>query len=115
MEKFKLNFELVFGAGKSLLFLMENKKKIPHIVNIKNIPNLVIPDACRFFDYFKKPLLTPLEAPENSILTMDEFNNHRVVPAKEVKINIVSDGKAITTIDLYAGFFSDFVFTGMRF
>jgi hypothetical protein len=101
MERFTITFDKVLRSGKFLLPMME-EKKMPHVVNIRNIPYLIVPDAVKFFGHYKKLIPAPIEAPESSVISIDDFNNHRIVPAQEARINIFSDGKHITVIDLHA-------------
>lgn len=101
MERFTITFDKVFRSGKFILPMMEDKK-MPHVVNIRNIPYLIVPDAVKFFNY-KKLIPAPIEAPESSVISIDDFNNHRIVPAQEARINIFTNGRYITVIDLYTG------------
>jgi hypothetical protein len=106
MERFTITFDKVLRSGKFLLSLME-EKKMPHVVNVRNIPYLIIPDAVKFFDYFKKSIQTPIENPESSIISIDNFNNYRIVPVQEARINIFTNGRHITVIDLLTAPYSD--------
>jgi uncharacterized protein YqfB (UPF0267 family) len=119
METFRFELHKVLEIGDALLSMME-KRAIPHAINIRNIPYLVIPNAVKFFNYFKKPLLTPIEEPENSVITIDDFNNHMIVPASDIRINVFSNGRYISSIDLLAisqivGTFGEQYVKGIRY
>jgi hypothetical protein len=100
MEEIKLNLWRILGGGEFFLSLMEEQQKIPHVINIKSIPYLIVPEASKFFDYFRKLVPTQIENPEGSVLTIDDFNNYRLVSVPETRISIFSNGRFITAIDL---------------
>jgi hypothetical protein len=104
MEKIKLNFKMVLDSGKFLLRLME-KNNVPHLMSIKDIPYVVVPEAVKFYPHLKKLIPTPIGDPENPILTANDFNNYLITPALPMtKIVITSNGTHVSSIDLYTGY-----------
>jgi hypothetical protein len=105
MKGFKLDFQNLIGGAEQLLPLMEDKR-IPSVINIKNIQSLVIPKALSFFDYFTKPIFKSPKVLENSIITIEDFNTYDIVKVERAHINILSAVKTILSIDLFVDHFN---------
>jgi len=100
MENFRFDPQKIVDVAEALFYLTE-QQTIPHVINIKNIQHIVVPDAFRFINYPKQSTLVPKETLENSVITADNLNNYMIVPVDGARINILSNGRWIITIELY--------------